>query len=380
MRLYESLNVSNVSHRLENLKKLLSGVPVPVGTDSLNLHVHTKYSFSPYSPTHAVFSAYESGLDMVGIVDHDSFAGVDEFIEAGRIAGIKTSLGFELRVDYSQTPFEGRIINNPDQKSVAYMLFHGVPYAAHDKLKALSKRIIGKRMVRNTKMCENISYLLKGSGTDFDFERDVLPHSWYLDGGTVTERHILYGLVERLYTKCEGFSSVCDFIAENLGIDVAPDCTGGEYAEKMYILGKLKAEFVERFYVDATDELIPVKEAVAFAHGIGAIPCYSYLGDVTRNVTGDKKFRSFEDSYLEELIGYVADGLGIDAVTYALTRNTDAQIERLRKLCKEHNLFELCGDDINTISQDFVSPALKNPKYAYLLENAAKVYAREQGA
>ena len=58
---------------------------------------------------------YSAGLTTAGIMDHDSISGAKEFIEAGRIIGIATTIGVECRVDFSQTPLKGRRINNPDQ-------------------------------------------------------------------------------------------------------------------------------------------------------------------------------------------------------------------------------------------------------------------------
>ncbi|MGN1100314.1 MAG: PHP domain-containing protein [Christensenellales bacterium] len=86
---FECLNVPDAGERLENLRKLYKQGPVPAKLKNrqINNHVHTKYSFSPYSPTYAVYKAYISGLDTVGIVDHDSFCGAEEFVEAGRIVG-----------------------------------------------------------------------------------------------------------------------------------------------------------------------------------------------------------------------------------------------------------------------------------------------------
>ena len=44
----------------------------PPDTVYVNNHIHTTYSFSPYSPTAAVWCAMEAGLATAGIMDHDS--------------------------------------------------------------------------------------------------------------------------------------------------------------------------------------------------------------------------------------------------------------------------------------------------------------------
>jgi hypothetical protein len=57
-------------------------------------------------------------------MDHDSISGAEAFIEAGHIAGMETTIGVECRADFSNTPLNGRRINNPDQKSIAYVALH----------------------------------------------------------------------------------------------------------------------------------------------------------------------------------------------------------------------------------------------------------------
>ena len=66
-----------------------------VGHD-VNNHIHTIYSFSPYSPTAAVYQSRLAGLATCGLMDHDSIGGAEEFTEAGRILGIATTQGCEV--------------------------------------------------------------------------------------------------------------------------------------------------------------------------------------------------------------------------------------------------------------------------------------------
>ena len=56
----------------------------PVSTEEVNNHVHTSFSFSPYSPAMAAWKARAAGLKAVGIMDHDTVAGCEEMLEAAR--------------------------------------------------------------------------------------------------------------------------------------------------------------------------------------------------------------------------------------------------------------------------------------------------------
>ena len=79
------LNAPSAEERLSNLENLLkSEERAPeVKSQYANNHIHTTYSFSPYSPTAAVYFARSEGLSTCGIMDHDSIAGAREFRRAG---------------------------------------------------------------------------------------------------------------------------------------------------------------------------------------------------------------------------------------------------------------------------------------------------------
>ena len=104
------LNVPDKAKRLENLEKILKDEKTKpeVKPQYANNHIHTCYSFSPYSPTAAIYMARAEGLQTAGIMDHDSIGGAEEFRAAGKIAGIGTTCGMECRVDYSETRLAGK--------------------------------------------------------------------------------------------------------------------------------------------------------------------------------------------------------------------------------------------------------------------------------
>ena len=115
-------------------------------------HIHSQFSFSPYSPTMIAWKAYQVGLDTCGIVDHESVAGCLEFRQACELFGIAPTLGFEIRLNWDGTPLEGRKFNNPDQLSVGYFPIHGVPLRSLDAVEAFLKPIRAAREQRNRQM------------------------------------------------------------------------------------------------------------------------------------------------------------------------------------------------------------------------------------
>ena len=143
------------------------------------------------------------------------------------------------------------------------------------------------------------------------------------------------------------------------------------------LLGILKSAFVPKIYIDATDECPNVRDVAKLCDEIDALLCYAYLGDVTASVTGDKKAQKFEDDYLDDVIACLKE-TGVRAVTYMPTRNTEAQLTRLRGLCDANGLFQVSGEDINSPRQSFVIRAMENPMFANLIDATWKLIEHEE--
>ena len=109
----------------------------------------------------------------------------------------------------------------------------------------------------------------------------------------------------------------------------------------------------------------------------GSISAYSYLGDITESVTGDKKAQKFEDDYLELLFDVIKE-LGFKAVTYVPTRNSMAQIKRIQGLCKKYGFFQISGEDINSPRQSFICEILKNPELHNLVDSSWALIGHEK--
>ena len=376
------LNAPSAKERLGNLRKIISAeTEKPVARPEFaNNHIHTTYSFSPYSPTAAVYFARAEGLLTCGIMDHDSIAGAEEFREAGKIAGMGTTCGFEARVSLKGTPFENRRTNHPDQAGAAYMAFHSVPCESFEKAQSKLHALAALRNDRNRLMTDKINSVMRPYGFSLDFDRDVLPLSMYDQGGTVTERHLLYALSLRLIEKV-GAQNVLSFLTDELKITPSEkiqqrlkDIKSEHFAYDL--LGVMKSELNQRTYIPADREMMTLSEAVAFADDIGATLCYAYLGDVGDSVTGDKKAQKFEDDYLEELLSYLRNA-GVKGVTFMPSRNTRAQLERLMGLCGEYGFTQISGEDINSSRQSFICKDLAEPMFHHLVDAAWKLVKQE---
>ncbi len=383
------LNAPTPEERLETLSKLMDeakkgNIQRAKSEGYVNNHIHTIYSFSPYSPTAAVYYAWLNGLDTAGIMDHDSVCGAREFIEAGRIAGMPVTVGAECRVKTDGTPLYGRRINNPDQISVAYLAMHGIPHQNIEKADEFFAPLRAKRNERNIKMCAKINQITAGNNIDIDFEADVLPISKYAEGGGVTERHVLFALAKKITSAYPVPADAVEFLEKKLGLPI-DDKTRQRLLEanpayyEYDILGLLKSHMVEHFYIDADEECPHITEFIDKCKEIGAISAYAYLGDVGDSVTGDKKTQKFEDSYLDELMETLKS-LEFNAVTYMPTRNTKQQLERVMALCDKYGFFQISGEDINSPRQSFICKALNDPSYQHLKTATYALIGHESAA
>lgn len=375
------LNAETPLQRIENLRKLLAEekeAPI-VRPEYANNHIHTIYSFSPYSPTAAVYFARQAGLQTAGIMDHDSIAGAGEFRQAGKVANVATTCGMECRINFDETALKGRKINNPDQDGVAYMAVHSVPPEHFSALQAIFVPLREARNERNKKMVANINREMSPFGITLDFEKDVLPCSQYAVGGSVTERHLTWALAGKMI-EYAGEDGIVPFLKDKLGFKLSEKLIANLQSKQHLqydVLGVLKSSLIERIYVPATDECLSLSQISAIAKKYGAILCYAYLGDVGESVTGDKKAEKYEDSYLSELFDVLSDA-GVPGVTYMPSRNTEAQIARLREECRKHGIREISGEDINSPRQGFICSKLAEPGFTHLVDAAWQLVEREK--
>ncbi len=379
----KKLNAPEREQRLRALKELKDGGAAFPAPDAryINNHIHSTFSFSPYSPTAAAYCAKANGLCTAGIMDHDSMGGAREFIEAGDIIGIPTTIGLEFRVNMAGTPLEKRRTNNPDQIGCTYMTLHAVPHGRIEDVQAHFAPLREKRNTRNRAMLANVNALLD-SALALDFERDVLPLSEYANGGAVTERHLMFALTKKLIGAAGRGPGAIESLAK-LGVALSEKQAGlmldTESSHYEYdLLGILKSAFVPRIFVPATEECMTFPEAAAFCKEIGGIFCYPYLGDVGESVTGDKAAQKFEDEYLDELFEFLQES-GIRALTYMPPRNTEKQLARLRSLCDKYAIFQISGEDINSPRQDFVCKAMEDPQFGNLIDAAWALIDHERG-
>jgi hypothetical protein len=379
---------------LEQERLAASGAREPPRRDlkagEINNHIHTIYSFSPYTPSMAALCARDAGLEAAGSVDHDSIAAAEEMIAACAELGIGGCAGFEVRVSFKTaagggpSPFADRKINNPDSEGLVYMTVQGTPKPGLPLIRDFLDPIRQERRLRTEAMTEAANSLLfeAGLGT-IDFQEDILRRSQFAHGGEITERHLLAAAADKLILKYGKGPALIEGLRARFALEVSPKIREalsdpGNPHYLFDLLGILKSGLLPRIFIQPGEkECIPARRVTDFAASIGAIPAYAYLGDVGESPTGDKRAEKFEDDYLEELFDELSR-LGYRAVTYMPPRNTAEQLRRVRRLCGERGFMEISGVDINSSRQSFNCPEVLRDESRHLIDTTWALIAHER--
>ena len=354
------------SRRSEALAHLWRGaergedaLPEPGG--DVNLHAHTFFSYNAYgySPSKFAWLARKAGLAVAGIVDFDVLDGVDEFLEAGRLIGLKCCAGLESRVFVPE--FATLEINSPGEPGVAYNMGVGFPSAlSHSFL--VEARSAAQKRTRG--IVERVNAYLDPVRLDFD--TDVAPLT---PSGNATERHL-----------CQAY--------ERKAVDVFPDAArraafwterlGGAPAESAKLQGLIRAKTMKQGGVGyvAPDrgsfpEMAKMNRFVAEA---GAIPTVAWLDGASE---GERRMEDFVD---------VAMASGAAALNVIPDRNYTPGVpeSKLKNLYEVVALAErrgfpvVAGTEMNAPGQKFVdsfSSAELKPLAPTFLRSATIVYA-----
>ena len=160
----------------------------------VNLHCHTFFSYNArgYSPSRFAWEARIYGLEAAGIVDFDVLDGTEEFLDAGRLLGLKTVAGFETRVFVPE--YRARVTNSPHEPGVSYVMSTGFvrpPEPGSEAADVLGQMAACARR-RNERMVQRVNAHLEP--VTVDYRADLLPLT---PAGNVTERHMLAAYVRR---------------------------------------------------------------------------------------------------------------------------------------------------------------------------------------
>lgn len=211
--LIEKLNSKSGIVRASALKLLKrrelkdSSLKPNLNDEEITLNIHTYYSFSPYSPTQAAYSAYKRAVKLACVCDYATVSGVKEFFARCRYLGVIPLAGVEI------TAVKG--------DKLYPVSIYGLSEKDCREIEPFLKKFRESRVENARKAAEQINKRFKKSGVSIDFDADVLKDVKKHKGGTVTYKHMYYAFGKKLIDKYGQGKPLADFVRYKLCVDVS---------------------------------------------------------------------------------------------------------------------------------------------------------------
>lgn len=368
-QLLQQLHAPKAKKRLKAVKKLqkldlkLGAEFLPqVREDDANLHVHTYYSYSPYSPSQAAYLAYRSGLASAGIMDHDTLSGAEEFVKACKTLGLAHSVGFDFRVRLKQDKTARYPLRSD---GYTYISVYGVPKKVLKKVNLWLKEDREMRSARNRKFCDSVSKLFVPYGVAVDYAKDVLPLTKIKEDGSVTERHVLRAAAKGVVDAYGRGDGVMNFL-QKVGFTLDEHLTAllSDEDNPFYVDDLVTAlkENAGAFGVGSRREAIDMPDVVTRLENFGAIVSYLYFGNLDDLVEGENTKEKMQNLVLG------VKELGFHSISVKISRHSEEDLALLCDLCREHDILLLPGTAVNSPRQPFGCDVQLKPEFKSLAD------------
>lgn len=364
------LNSFDLCTRMDALESLfnmaLAGEITPdKPTKSFNLHSHTFFSYNGYnlSPTALAWRAWKEGLYALGIVDFDVLDGVDEFLGACDLLGLRGTCGLETRVFVPE--FADQVINSPGEPGVAYHMGLGFSEKTASCAELL-ETLNTTAQKRNQNMLKKVNSFL--APVILEYEADVLPLT---PSGNATERHICMAYDAKARVHFNTSEALSAFWAEKLGQDT--DKIAGVLEDAPTLQGLIRAKTMKQggvgYVAPERGDFPEAKVVNAFTRSNHAIPTLAWLDGASEG----------EHAIGELLELMMADGVA--AVNVIPDRNwniADAVVKAKKVAAMDHfvelasgkGLPVIIGTEMNAFGQrfvdDFSAPEMKKHEEVFL--------------
>ena len=244
-----------------------------------NGHIHTSESFSVFrSPTEAVWQAAREGIAVLGINDHYTVAGHEEFRRACAAAGIAATFSIEAVAMDRDAAQAGIKTNDPDNPGRVYLCGKGItqrPAEASPEMQNLV-RMRAALEHRNRAMTEKVRRLFRDRlGADGPTWENVVALT---PRGNATERHLAYAALLRLRElAAKQGKPLPELIAACCGS--APPAVDDDATLQIFLRAKLLKAGAPCYVPEDEDAFVSVADLRSIFLAFGAIPTYPVLGN-----------------------------------------------------------------------------------------------------
>ena len=266
---------------LAELKHLADAgkIAAPGRRRGANTHVHTNESFSIFrSPCEAAWQGFVEGLDVLGINDHYTIGGHDEFRDACRLLGLRATFSMEAVALDEGCQERGIRCNDPGNAGRTYLsakgVLHDLPRASQGRadLNTMRKSLTE----RNRRMVEKLNGILTDLTPRLELGFDAVLA--LTPRGNTTERHVCQALAELIDSALPDRGARSAFLRSLVGeLDEADTQTSAAYQNM------LRAKLVKAggpAYVEESPEaFVSWQRMISMYLEFGAIPSYPVLGN-----------------------------------------------------------------------------------------------------
>jgi hypothetical protein len=264
-----------------------------------------------------VWQAAREGIAVLGINDHYTVAGHEEFRRACEVAGIAATLSLEAVAMDREAAEAGLKLNDPDNPGRVYLCGKGVtrlPPNDSPEMQSLA-RMRAALERRNREMTGKVAQLfrerLRAEGPSWEDVVTLTPR------GNATERHVACAVLLRLRElAAQQGKPLPEIMAACCG--AAPTAGGDDATLQIFLRAKLLKAGAPCYVPEDADAFVSVAELRKIFLAFGSIPTYPVLGNPI--LAGEQKIEARLDKM---------ETLGFYAVEVIPTRNTR---ERLREI------------------------------------------------
>jgi hypothetical protein len=288
-------------------------------TEAVNMHCHTFYSFNAYghSPTSLAWLAKRRGYKVMGIVDFDVLDGVDEFLSACEILGVRGSAGLETRACLPE--FSDREMNSPGEPGVYYAMGVGFTSSRPDDAAAEPlARMRRQAEDRNRAMLEKLNAHM--APVMIDYEADVQSLT---PAGNATERHMLQAYIRAVRKECADPESFWA-MKLNMPADAVRETISQEAGFQNLVRAKLMKRGGVAYTMPGPDTFPHIDAVHQLIAACGALPCATWLDGVSAG-----------EQAIEELLGLLV-AKGAAALNLIPDRNWNIAEESVRRTKVRH--------------------------------------------
>ena len=265
----------------------MRGEIVPPADGAINMHCHSFFSYNAegWSPSRIVWEAHKAGWYAAGLCDFDVLDGLEEFLDAARVVGLRAAVHLETRAYVSE--WSDLEINSPGEPGVAYIMGGGFPArpkpgtAADEQLAAFREGA----QTRNEGLIGRINERLPEIAVNFN--REVKPLT---PAGVATERHIIAAYVTRAERRFADVEQRAAFWAPLLGFGEDVAACRALLEDRTALEERVRGALAKRGgigYVQPTPESFPPLERfINWVRECNAIPLITWL-DGTRGAEKD---------------------------------------------------------------------------------------------